>query len=389
MRDSKLGARRTKIIAFFSEGIIPTEVSKMLELLVTYAQEKRSSTIRFVINGPTSQPDIFAGCDAILAGVINPESLNLLKATGLPVVLASFLDYADFACVDFFPEMTGTMAAEWFLHRRFTNFAFCGTFGHPFYECIGRAFSATLRDAGFDCITCDREKMNHESIRANPASVQAYLDEWIPTLPKRTAVFCVHDRRASLVIESCLRLGRAVPEDIAVMGRHNDITICSCAPRTITSIDQNLRLQTYTALQLLEEMIDNPELAKEKKRIFIPPLGVVERESTNVYPVDPPWLTKALSLIDDNLDQRIALADLAAAAGISQSALQNAIHKTFGMSVNKYILSVKMREAKRLIDYGGYSVKELAARTGFSTQSYFTRAYTAYYGRPPSADSGR
>jgi len=139
-------------------------------------------------------------------------------------------------------------------------------------------------------------------------------------------------------------------------------------------------------LQLLEEMIDNPELAKEKKRIFIPPLGVVERESTNVYPVDPPWLTKALSLIDDNLDQRIALADLAAAAGISQSALQNAIHKTFGMSVNKYILSVKMREAKRLIDYGGYSVKELAARTGFSTQSYFTRAYTAYYGRPPSAD---
>ena len=67
-------------------------------------------------------------------------------------------------------------------------------------------------------------------------------------------------------------------------------------------------------------MIDNPELAKEKKRIFIPPLGVVERESTNVYPVDPPWLAKALSLIDDNLDRHIALADLAAAAGISQSA---------------------------------------------------------------------
>ena len=45
-----------------------------------------------------------------------------------------------------------------------------------------------------------------------------------------------------------------------------------------------------------------------------------------------------------------------------------------------------MREAKRLIDLGCYSVKELAVRTGFSTQSHITCAYTAYYDRPPSAD---
>ena len=272
------------------------------------------------------------------------------------------------------------------MHRRFTNFAFCGTHGNQFYDRLGEAFSAALRNEGHDCILCDHEKMSEMAILLNKVSVPAYLDEWIPTLPPRTAVFCVHDRRAALVIESCLRLGRTVPDDIAVMGRHNDITICSCSPRAITSIDQNFRLQTYTAMQLLEEMIDNPDSAKEKKSILIPPLGVVERESTNVYPVDPPWLAKALSLVDDNLDRRIALEDLAVATGISQTALQNAFRKTFGMSANKYILSVKMREAKRLVDLGGSSVKELAARTGFSTQSYFTRAYTAYYGRPPSAD---
>ena len=245
VRDNKLSKGKAKVIAFLSESILPTEISKNLEYALTYAQEKRSCTIRYVPNEPTAQPAIFAGYDGILAGVVNPQSINLVKATGLPVVTTSLSDYADLACVEFSPEMTGTMAAEWFLHRRFTNFAFCGTFGYSFYERIERAFSAALRDAGFDCITCDRGK-------------------------------------------------------------------------------------------------------------------------------------------DDNIDQRIALGDLAAAAGISQSALQNAIHKTFGMSVNKYILSVKMREAKRLIDHGGYSVKELAARTGFSTQSYFTRAYTAYYGRPPS-----
>ena len=138
---------------------------------------------------------------------------------------------------------------------------------------------------------------------------------------------------------------------------------------------------------MLEDMIDNPEKAKNRQAVLIPPLGVVERESTNVYPVDPPWLAKALLLIDTNVAKPVSLEDLAEVAGVSQPTLQAAIRKTFGMSANKYILSVKMREAKRLVNLGGYSVKELASRTGFSSQSYFTRAYTAYFGRPPSGCS--
>ena len=388
-RDSKLKKTKAKVIAFVSDSVLPTEITKQLEYATAYAQERRSCTLRFVMGEQSAKPDTFVGCDGILADISIPNTIELLKESGLPVVTTTFFDDSGFPTVDFSAEMTGAMAAEWFLHRRFTNFAFCGTSGYSFYEQLERAFATAVRKEGYDCITCDREKMCLDLIRENPDLVPPYLDEWIPTLPHRTAVFCIHDRRAALVIESCLRLGRAVPDDIAVMGRHNDITICACSPRTITSIDQNYRLQTYTALQLLEEMIDNPNLAKEKKMIVIPPLGVVERESTNVYPVDPPWLAKALSLVDDNLDRRITLEDLAAAAGISQSALQIAIRKTFGMSANKYILSAKMREAKRLADQGGYSVKELAARTGFSTQSYFTRAYTAYYGRPPSSERQR
>ena len=385
----RLDGRKAKTIAFVSESILPTQVGRMLDCAAAYAQGNRSCSIRLVLEKLLSRQGIFAGCDGILADVDRQDTIDLLKATGLPIVATTILDAPDIPYVDFSPEATGKMAAEWFLQRRFTSFAFCGTYGNLFYDRLGEVFSTTLRNAGFDCITCDRKKINETALRTRAVSVPSYLDKWIPTLPPRTAVFCIHDRRASLVIESCLRLGRAVPDDIAVMGRHNDTAICLCSPTAITSIDPNLRLQTYTALQLLEEMIDNPDSAKEKKSILIPPLGVVERESTNVYPVDPPWLAKALMLIDDNLDRRIALGDLAAAADISQSALQSAIRKAFGMSVNKYILSAKMREAKRLIDNGGYSVKELAARTGFSTQSYFTRAYTAYYGHPPIADRRR
>ena len=43
-----------------------------------------------------------------------------------------------------------------------------------------------------------------------------------------------------------------------------------------------------------------------------------------------------------------------------------------------------MREAKRLMMEDRLSVKEVAARTGFSSQAYFSAAYRTFYGHPPS-----
>lgn len=77
---------------------------------------------------------------------------------------------------------------------------------------------------------------------------------------------------------------------------------------------------------------------------------------------------------------------LAEAVGVSPATLNAAFRKNFGTSVGKYALSVKMREAKRLVAAGRFSVKEIAAKTGFSSLSHFCKTYRAFYGRPPSSD---
>ena len=105
--------------------------------------------------------------------------------------------------------------------------------------------------------------------------------------------------------------------------------------------------------------------------------------------MEPPWLVKSLKFLDGNLDQPLSTSDLAAAARVSDTALQNAFHKTFGMSAGKYILASKMREAERLVNEGYLSVKEIAARLGFTSRNYFTRAYRKFFGRPPTKASGR
>ena len=66
--------------------------------------------------------------------------------------------------------------------------------------------------------------------------------------------------------------------------------------------------------------------------------------------------------------------------------MQMVFHKAFKTTAGKYIMSVKMREAKRLIDENRINLKEVAKRTGFSSPQYFSHAYHDFYGRPPVND---
>ena len=103
--------------------------------------------------------------------------------------------------------------------------------------------------------------------------------------------------------------------------------------------------------------------------------------------MDPPYLAKALLLIDDNIEKPLSAAELAKAVGVSSTSLRSAFRNVFGKSLGKYALSVRMREAKRLLTEERVSVKEVASMSGFSSQAYFSAAYHAFHGRPPSQEA--
>ncbi len=91
-------------------------------------------------------------------------------------------------------------------------------------------------------------------------------------------------------------------------------------------------------------------------------------------------------MLDDNLNKNFTVPELAKIAGVSQVTVQNAFKKAFGMSASKYMTSIKMREAKRLIGMKKFSLKEIASMLKFSSPTYFGYAYESFYGHPPSAD---
>ena len=375
----------TKIAIIYDEE--PEYLSKLCEGIAQYVHERRNFSLLYRRAHTLKGIDDFSDCDGIifhadpempLACADNRQLIDVLKATGLPIIDAYDFHLRDPAVIsiDCNAPRIGSMAAEWFLRRGFTNFAYYGISKFPFSCQLQKAFSATVQKAGFACALRDLDSYERKDIG---------LRKWLRKLPPRTAMFCLNDGLAWNIVNDCLQIGKKVPNDIAIIGTCNSAR-CLLSPITITSIDPNFHGVGYAAMRILEKVIEHPFKPKPRPIFNRVPAGeIYERETTAVYPVDPPWLAKALLIIDANLDHAITISELAKLVGVSQSSLRTVFRNVLGVSAGKYILSARMSEAKRLVDEGRLSIKEIASELRFSSQSYFCRAYAAYYGRPPSA----
>ena len=387
--------RQRKRVAFITDATAATPFAqRILSGVAEYMQKRRGFVLQNIPSTEILRDSLNRRFDGIIINLCAENTRKLLRTLNgemLPIVdTGAEIKDPSLIRVDIDIVREGTVAAEWFLRRGFRNFAYCGFHGvgtYPFNDILESAFAAAVEKAGHQCLMFNMPPVTNED-KHYLRILQRALDKWVATLPPRTAVFCVHDRRAVMLAQACLTCGRAVPDDIAIMGRNNDITTCVCAPVPITSINSNLEGQGFAAMRLLADAIEHPVAPKLRPVFRVPPLGIVERESTAVYPVDPPFLAKALLLLDENMERPVSATAIAKAVGVSSSTLRAAFRKVLGTSLGKYALSVRMREAKRLIMEERFSIKEVAARTGFSSQAYFCYAYRAFYGHPPSTERG-
>lgn len=84
----------------------------------------------------------------------------------------------------------------------------------------------------------------------------------------------------------------------------------------------------------------------------------------------------------------LSLAGVAAEIGISPTHLATRFKALTGRTFWKTLIEIRLGRARDLLAGGRYSVKEVAALTGWSNQLYFSSAFSRYYGVPPSRLKG-
>jgi AraC family transcriptional regulator len=101
------------------------------------------------------------------------------------------------------------------------------------------------------------------------------------------------------------------------------------------------------------------------------------------HALDDRRLQRVLQFVEENLQNSIALKDLAAIANLSPFYFARSFRSVTGSSPQKYVRQRRLEQAKELLADGGRSLADIALTCNFSSQSSFTRAFTRAFGVAP------
>ena len=100
-------------------------------------------------------------------------------------------------------------------------------------------------------------------------------------------------------------------------------------------------------------------------------------------------IADVLRAIQEDCRQPLDTAAMARMAGMSKSALHESFRAVTSMSPLQYIKSVRLHEARLMMQSSGVKASAAAYRVGYASASQFTREYKRLFGAPPSIDIKR
>jgi AraC-like DNA-binding protein len=88
--------------------------------------------------------------------------------------------------------------------------------------------------------------------------------------------------------------------------------------------------------------------------------------------------------IKNNLKNKLTLYDIARHVGYSPCHCDTLFKKETGYSIIKYLVNERICEAKRLLEEGTLSLKNIAESVGFEDYNFFSRTFKKFTGRTPT-----
>ncbi|MDE0224917.1 MAG: GlxA family transcriptional regulator [Gammaproteobacteria bacterium] len=103
-------------------------------------------------------------------------------------------------------------------------------------------------------------------------------------------------------------------------------------------------------------------------------LGAVNQQS----------LVDAVALMEGNIEEPLALGEVAKYTDISPRQLERLFHEYLECTPSRYYLDLRLNQGRLLLLQTSMSVTEIASRCGFSTAARFGKSYVAKYGKRPT-----
>ena len=99
----------------------------------------------------------------------------------------------------------------------------------------------------------------------------------------------------------------------------------------------------------------------------------------------PEAVRRSLVFVRQHYREKIRLSDAAQKAGLSESYFSSVFHACMGVTFSEYMLNYRLSLAKRMLEEGNISSKEVCAACGFFSYSYFLTTFRQKYDISPGA----
>jgi AraC-like DNA-binding protein len=96
------------------------------------------------------------------------------------------------------------------------------------------------------------------------------------------------------------------------------------------------------------------------------------------------FIEKLTGLIEQNMsNEKFSVDKLSFEMGLSRSQLHRKLKAITDQSTTEFVRNFRLQRAAHLIKQGSGNMAEIAYAVGFSSQAYFTKSFTEFFGLPP------
>ena len=320
----------------------------------------------------------------IIAHLFDAEVARAVMRMRRPVVdVACTLPKLKAPVVDVDHTAIGCIAAEHLLERGFLHFGFFGSGRAKYAKMREASFRKTLAAAGHEVSACYAEYMPQLSAAASWRNIDKKVERWLKGLPKPVAILAANDIPARDLADVCQRLDLRLPDDVAVLGVDNDEVECGLAHPPLSSIAIPAERVGHAAAKLLNRMMAGGKPPTEP--IFLPPVRVVTRQSTDTLAIQDPAVSEALGFIRQHAtDEGFDVDTVVTQVACSRRLLEHRFRDVLGRTILQEIRRVQVEIAKGLLTETSLKMSTIARRAGFANAARLCVVFRQVTGATPT-----
>lgn len=320
-------------------------------------------------------------CDGMIAAGVTTSRFDQIRKQYKHCIFCSGKgDPAKSPVVALDDEAAGVMAAQHLIDCRLQRFAFYGASLIP-----GRfhGFRAELERHELPCTAAPVELPSEAEWLSHAKWPR--LIRWLQELPKPVGIMAGDDTMAHDLAAACLEAGIAVPEQVAIIGVNNDDLLCESAWPPLSSIEADYSRMGYHAAKVLDRLFAGEVLAPEERLTRLPPLGVVQRQSTNILAMDNPDLADAVRFIREHACDPCTVDDVLRVVPVGRRWLERQFLTQLGRTPHDEIVRVRIDKARALLLQPDMGLIEIAHKCGYSGVANFHVAFKNLVNNTPAA----